>query len=97
MTRIVLLVVLIVHTTFSSYMLRESGIRSVFPPFNEAYAYQMFSDITVLLGLVLFMFYREAKRRRRPTWPLAFCFVGMVLLGSIAPLVYLLIEKDLFA
>ncbi|MFO0675721.1 MAG: hypothetical protein U0169_04260 [Polyangiaceae bacterium] len=48
--------------------------------------------------LVLFLLVRkELRRRKRSTRGAWAMFAGAVLVGSFSPLVYLLIEKDLFS
>ena len=96
MKRKILLVLLTIHSIVSLIVFQQVGVFSVFPPFQELYAWQIFSDLVVSLCLILFFIYHEMKQKRRPMGPLILCAVGMAILGSFSPLIFLLINKDLF-
>ncbi len=96
MLRAVLLLTLLVHTTFTLYVCRESGYLSLFPPFNELATYQIFVDLCIASSLVLLLLYLNAKRTGQPLWPLLLCAIGVALSGSIAPLTYLLIYRAVY-
>ncbi len=53
----------------------------------------MFYDLGIALGIVLMFLYNDAKRRKRPANYVVLCGVGMLFLGSISPLIYLLVDK----
>lgn len=88
--------ILIVHLGVSVLVLSKAGIQSVFPPFSEIYAYQIFSDVAASLALVLLLLGYELKRKNKSLKPLIGVAIGIVFLGSFSPLIYLLIERDLF-
>lgn len=96
MIRRILLVLLLFHSVITFYVLRDTGYWSVLPPFNELYAYQIFSDLVVSLAILLLFLWLELKRKQKPMKPLVLVGLGMILLGSFSPLIYLLIDKELF-
>lgn len=94
--RTLLLLLLAGHAAVTAFALKDAGVLSVFPPFQERFVYQIFSDLAVSLALLLIVFHAELKRLGRSPKPLVFVFLGMAVVGSFAPLVYLLLKKDLF-
>jgi len=94
--RTLVLLLLAGHSAVTAFALKDGSVLSVFPPFQERFVYQIFSDLAVSLALLLILFHGELKRLGRSPKPLVFVFLGMAAVGSFAPLVYLLVEKDLF-
>ena len=95
MVRTIVFVVFAIFTTFSGYVSWHFGYSSAFPPFKDLPTTQIFWDLVIALSIVLHLFYRDLKRRKQPMWPLLLCAVGIILLGSISPLLFLLLRKDL--
>ena len=97
MLRKYMLGALLIHTIVSIVSLRESGYWSPFPPYNEDFVYQLFSDLSVALGLILLLCLAQVQRKKRSLAKYSGMVVATILTGSFAPLVYLLwIEPDLF-
>ena len=94
-TRAVLIVVLACHSALSAYAVVAHGYMGAFPPFADLWGTQIFSDLSVAIGLLWYLLFREAKRKQRPQWKIVLCGVGIIFLGSISPLIYLLVEKDI--
>jgi hypothetical protein len=67
-----------------------------FPPFSDMYVYQIFSDLVMSLGIVLTLILILLRRKGRSLTGFYILMVGSVALGSFAPIIYLLIEKDFF-
>lgn len=91
--KLVLLVTLMLHILLSGYAISVGGFWGAFPPFEDAWTYQIFSDLTVSIGLLWFFLYRTARRKGLPLWKVRLCGFGIILSGSIAVLIYLLVEK----
>lgn len=96
MARVVLILMLVAHAVATWFTLKDASIWSVFPPFRDQFVYQMFSDLVNALGLVLLLCYLQLRKKKRPMTGLVVTFFGTILFGSFAPLVFLIIEKDLF-
>jgi hypothetical protein len=96
MFRKYLMALLIFHTAMTFYFLRGHGFWSVFPPFQEGYTWQIFSDLVVSISIVLSLVYRQLKIKKEKMTPFYFLVGGTVLLGSFAPLAYLIYKRDLF-
>lgn len=96
MLRKLLILLLVVHTILTFYFLRNDGFFSVFPPFKEDYAWQIFSDLGVSISLVLFFIFRELRIQKKSLNLFYVLVVATVLLGSFAPVIYLLLNKNLF-
>jgi len=95
MTKPILILLLLIHGTVTLVAFNKVGILTVFPPFEEVHTYQIFSDLLVSVALAMMFIYRELKRKQRPLKAFYGCCVGVVLLGSFAPLIYLLMDKEL--
>ena len=93
--KIALSLVLAFHSLLSGYAIYQKGYFGAFPPFEDLWTYQIFSDLVISVGLLWYFLYRDAKRRSRPSWKIWLCAVGIILAGSIAPLIYLLLEGPL--
>lgn len=96
MTRIVLLTLLAIHTLVTFISLKEGSVWAVFPPFREDFVYQIFSDLVSALGIVFLLIYLRLKEKGRSLKRLFFAIAFTVPLGSFSPLIYLLVERDLF-
>ena len=96
MFRIMLILLLVIHTAMTFYFLRNDGYFSVLPPFKEGYTWQIFSDLAVAMSLILFFIYRELKLRKESLISVYVLGLATLLLGSFAPLAFLLCRKDLF-
>ena len=94
MTRPLLVIALVLHSALSAYATFKKGYLGAFPPFQDLYTYQIFSDLVVSSLIVWLFLFQEAKAKGRPIIRVWLCGLGIVLLGSIAPLVYLLIYRD---
>ena len=57
------------------------------PHFRSFGAGQVLADLAIALTLVMIWMWRDARRRNRNAWP---WILATVLVGSFAPLVYLL-------
>lgn len=93
-SRIAVAIVFTVFTAFSAYVTWKEGYLGAFPPFADLWTTQIFYDLAISLNIVLFLIYRDLKRRRQALWPVLACAVGVVLAGSIAPMLFLLLRKD---
>lgn len=96
MFRKYLMALLIFHTAMTFYFLRGHGFWSVFPPFQEGYTWQIFSDLVVSISIVLSFIYRQLKIKKQNLNSFYVLIAGTVMLGSFAPLAYLLWNKNLF-
>ena len=96
MFRKFLIALLTAHTAMTFYFLRHDGFFSVFPPFQQDHTWQIFSDLVVSISLVLFFIFRELRLQKQKLNSFYFLIVGTVLLGSFAPLIFLLLNKNLF-
>lgn len=94
MTKSLLILLLLIHGMVSFVAFSQVGILTVFPPFEEAHTYQIFSDLLVSISLTMMFIYRELKRKQRPLKAFYACCVGVVLLGSFAPVIYLLWDRE---
>ncbi len=93
-TRAVLIVALAIHSALSAYAIANHGYLGAFPPFADVWIYQIFSDLSVSIGLLWLLLFQESRRKGRPLWRIVLCGVGIIFSGSIAPLIYLLVHKD---
>jgi len=84
------------HSIVSLLVFRSADVLSVFPPFHEIHTYQIFSDLGVSLSIVMLFIYREIKLKKKRMIAFVFCGVATLLFGSFAPLIFLLINQDLF-
>ncbi len=82
---------LIGHSAITVWAMEQHSFWDFFPPFQERLTTQIFSDLTIAMGLVLGFFYLERKSQARPMLPWYGCALATLLLGSFAPLIYLLL------
>ncbi len=94
MIRPLLVTALVVHSALSAYATAKKGYLGAFPPFQDLYTYQIFSDLVVSSLIVWLFLFREAKAKGRPIVRVWICGLGILLLGSISPLIYLLTHRE---
>jgi hypothetical protein len=94
--RVFLIIILAFHSCLSLYATYTKGFMGAFPPFEDIWTYQIFSDLLVSIVLLWLFLYYEAKKNNRPLWKVYLCAIGIFFSGSIAPLIYLITEKDVF-
>ena len=93
--RMILIILLCVHTVATVIALKETSVWAVFPPFRDDFVYQIFSDLVSSLGIVFLLCYLRLKEMKRSFNGLYITMVGTIFFGSFSPLIYLLIERDL--
>jgi len=96
MLRRALALMLVLHTIASFIALKDSSVLAVFPPFRERFVYQVFSDLVTATGIVFLLCVTQLKRKGRSLRGAWLMLFGAALVGSFSPLVYLLVERDLF-
>lgn len=96
MVRISLIIIFIIHLLLSVYATISKGFMGAFPPFADIWGYQIFSDLLISISILWYFLYLEAKKKERPKWKIIFCGIGIIFAGSISPLIYILVEKDIF-
>ena len=67
-----------------------------FPPFNELATYQIFADLIISLTILLTFIYQEVRRKSLSQKLFWICALTTPLIGSFAPLLYLIWEKRIF-
>lgn len=92
MFRLVIGIALLIHGAFTVVAFLEHGYAGAFPPFSETNTTQIFSDLVVALALVNVWVYRDLKRRNLPSVWFFVHLLATALVGSFAPLTYLLIR-----
>jgi hypothetical protein len=93
--RIGLLLMLVVHLSVTVPSLVSEGLLSPFPPFEKLSTTQIFSDLICALTLFFVPTVLEFRRQQRGLgWSVAL-FIGIVLSGSIAPMMLLLLDRPL--
>ena len=80
--------VLVVFTAFSLWVFAQTGVLGFYEQLlPSAAAWQIFFDLSVSLALVMVWVWHDARRHGRRFWP---WLIAALLVGSIAPLAYLL-------
>lgn len=93
MARVAFLIVFIAFTTFSAWVTLETSYLGAFPPWaTELNTWQIFTDLVVACTIVLFFLARDRRGSGRPLWPVVVVAIGVALLGSIALLLYLILD-----
>jgi hypothetical protein len=92
--RLLLVSLLLGHGAITLHSVRVHGILSPFPPFNDWRSLQLFSDLGVCSILLLALLLHTLKRQGRSMtrWGSALV-VGVVLTGSIAPLLFMICDS----
>jgi hypothetical protein len=90
MNKAVVAAILVGHGAYSSYAVWQEGYFSVFPPFPSLAQTQMFLDIAVACTLALVWIAGDLRARGKSAWGVVPWLIGVALLGSISPLIYLL-------
>ena len=90
--RISLLIVLFVHSAFSYVAYIDHGYLGFFPPFVQSNTTQVFSDLVIALTLVNIWIYFDLRARSKPVLWMVLVLIGTLAMGSIAPLIYLLLR-----
>ena len=97
MVRLTLIILLAVHSLVSFVTLKDGNFWQVFPPFRDPFVYQIFSDLSCALAIVFLLCYLQIKKKNRSMTGLVFMMIGSGFIGTFAPLLFLLIDKDLFS
>ncbi len=89
--RALLLVVTVAFVAFTGWVVLQTGYVGFLEQLlSSKVGWQVFVDVTIALLLVLTWVRGDARRTGRAFWPYA---VVTVLLGSIGPLLYLLLAR----
>ncbi|MFP5492481.1 MAG: DUF2834 domain-containing protein [Bacteriovoracia bacterium] len=86
------IVLLATHTAVSLWAAQHHSFLDFFPPFNNRLTTQIFSDLSMSIIMVLAFIYQDRKRANKSMGPWWLCAFGTILLGSFAPLIYLLTQ-----
>ncbi len=86
---------LVVHLAVTLPSLYREGWLSPFPPFDQLLTYQIFSDLACALTLFFVLAAREFHHQRRSPSHSIGLLVGIVLTGSITPMIWLLLDRPL--
>lgn len=90
--RAFLIVLTAAFTAFTGWVVLQTGYLGFFGQLLSTKAgWQVLADITIALVLVLSWIWRDARARGRRFWPYA---VLTLLLGSIGPLLYLVLRPS---
>lgn len=92
MVKLALVVLLSLVAAFDLYVVRQCGYWSVFPPFEHLYASQIFVDLCVCLGLISVWMVLDWRKQGRPLIGVVPFLLAIVFLGSLGPLLYLLLR-----
>lgn len=91
-----LVLILTIHTVVSFITLKDASILSVFPPFRDQFVYQIFSDLVSAFGMIFLLCFLQLRKKNRPYTGLVITMVCTAVVGSFAPILYLLKERELF-
>jgi hypothetical protein len=97
MLRVIVLGLLTFHTAMTVWATRTDSIWMVFPPFQQDYVWQIFSDLVTALGLFYVVCWADIKRRHLS--PVGF-WISLLMtwpLGSFAPLIWLLWDRKILS
>ena len=90
--RTIALVMLIPFLALTVYAVTQVGYLGIFEyHIHSPAGWQVFVDLVIALLVVMLWLFPEARRNGRNPWP---WFVGTLFLGSIAPLLYLVVAGD---
>lgn len=91
MYRALIVATLVLFGMLTAVALWQHGYLGIFAiSFTSFGAAQILADLAISLSLFIVWMWRDAKATGRNAWP---WIVGTLLLGSFAPLVYLLTRK----
>ena len=86
------LVLLIPFLALTVYSVAQVGYFGLFEyHLHSPAGWQVFTDLVIALLIVMLWLFPEARRTGRNPWP---WFVGTLFLGSIAPLLYLVLSPE---
>ncbi len=92
MARSILWLVIAAFGAFSAYVLQAVGLVGLFVNnLSHPAGQQVFIDLLIALGLVMVWMWQDARKTGRNVWP---WIVATLLIGSFAPLAYLVTRKD---
>jgi hypothetical protein len=95
--RLILILVCAAHIALGITNTIIEGYDSVFPPFAQLWAWQMFFDLLFALALVHLLFWNHNRSNGRSLTPVWISAVATIFLGTIAPLIYLIWDKEMLA
>jgi len=91
MARVLLILVFAAFGAYSTYVMFEVGYLGIWrSALRDSGSIQVLCDLCVSLGLVCAWMIRDARQRGRNAWPFA---LAALLVGSFAPLLYLLLRQ----
>jgi hypothetical protein len=90
MARTLLILVFAAFGAYSTYAMFEVGYLGIWrSAFKDPGSTQVLLDLCISLGLVCSWMLRDARERGRNAWPFV---VAALFVGSVAPLLYLLLR-----
>jgi len=90
--RLFALVLLVPFVALTVYSVAQVGYIGLFEyHLHSPAGWQVFTDLVLALLIVMLWLFPEARRNGRNPWP---WFIGTLFLGSIAPLLYLVVAGD---
>lgn len=90
MSRVLLMIVLFVFGLYSAYAVAEVGVVGIFASHAHVAGLQVFADLVIALSLAMAWMVHDASVHGRKVWPFILCTLA---LGSIGPLLYLLVGR----
>lgn len=94
MRKLIICAAILIHGWLSFMAFMDHGYAGYFPPFPDTNTTQIFSDLVLALSLVNIWVYFDLKRHGKPISWFFTHLVATAMVGSFAPLVYLLIRDD---
>lgn len=89
--RPVVLAVLLPFALYSTYVLIEVGYLGLLKSHMHLAGYQVFADLVIVCSLAMVWMWRDAATNDRNVWPY---LVVTLVLGSIGPMLYLLLARQ---
>lgn len=93
--KLLIALVLVAFGAFNVFVASREGYGSVFPPFDSWAQTQMFVDLAIALALFDIWMVVDWRRSGRPWYQLVPFLIAPALIGSIGPLLYLLVRNAL--